>query len=41
MIRGKMLRDALRRAVERRPMASDWRKATNGRVVRFVDWRVK
>ena len=36
-IEGKPLREALRRIVERTPMISDWRKASNGMVVRFFN----
>lgn len=38
-IEGKPLREALRRIVERTPMITDWRKASNGKVVRFFNWR--
>ena len=39
MIKGWILCEALRRIVERTPMISDWRKASNGKVVRFFNWR--
>ena len=39
MIEGWPLCEALWRIVERRPMISDWRKASNGKVVRFFNWR--
>lgn len=39
MIEGWPLCEALRRIVERKPMISDWRKASNGKVVRFFNWR--
>ena len=39
MIEGWPLRDALRRIIERTPMITDWRKASNGKVVRFFNWR--
>lgn len=39
MIEGRPLCGALRRIVERTPMITDWRKASNGKVVRFFNWR--
>jgi len=38
-IEGKLLSEALRRIVERTPMITDWRKASNGKVVRFFIWK--
>jgi hypothetical protein len=39
ILRGETLRNALRGAAERTPYISDYRKTTDGRIVRFVDWR--
>ena len=38
-IEGDALREALLRMIERTPKASDFRKASDGRLVRFVNLR--
>lgn len=37
-IKGCPLREALRRIVERTPCITDWRRANDGRMVRFFNW---
>lgn len=36
--KGWPLREALRRIVERTPCITDWRRASDGRMVRFFNW---
>ena len=35
----EQIRAALRHKVERTPYITDYRKANDGRIVRFIDWR--
>lgn len=39
MIKQPELLALLRRLLSRSPFMSDWRKLSNGRLVRFIDWR--
>ena len=35
----EQIRAALRHKAERTPYITDYRKASDGRIVRFIDWR--